>query len=413
MEHRVVITGAGAVSPVGNTAAETWDALVAGTSGIAPLAHCATDGLKVTVGAEVKGFDGAERLGMDVRHQDLNVQYALAASDEAMAASGLGDAEGLDRARVGVYVGSGIGGMASYTAALDTMRDRGLRRCPPFMIPMMIANMAAGEVSIRHNLTGPTLPVVTACATSAHTVGEAFHAIKHGYADAILAGGAEGCIIPEAIAGFTNCKALTRNPDPATACRPFDRNRDGFVMGEGACVLVLEELEHARARGAHIYCEIVGYGNTADAYHITSPAPDAAGIARAIELAVAESGLDASEGLYVNAHGTSTPLNDKTETLGLKRALGEEAARAAHISSTKSMTGHMLGATGALEAMVCALALERGTIPPTIGLADPDPDCDLDYTPGHAVSAPVRWALSTNLGFGGHNAALAFKAYED
>ncbi len=413
MERRVVITGMGAVTPVGLTAPETWHALVNGTSGIATIANIPTDGLKVTVAAEVKGFDGAERLGEDVRHKDLNVQYALAASDEAMAGSGLAEAENFDPDRVGVYVGSGIGGMASYTAAVDTMRERGFRRCPPFMIPMMIANMAAGEVSIRHRLTGPTLPVVTACATSAHTVGEAFHAIKHGYADAILAGGAEACIVPEAIAGFTNCKALTRNPDPATACRPFDKNRDGFVMGEGACILVLEELEHARERGARILCEIAGYGNTADAYHITSPAPDAQGITRAIRAAVEEAGLDVRDGIYINAHGTSTKLNDASETLGIKQALGEEAARAAHISSTKSMTGHMLGATGALEAAVCALVLEHGVIPPTMGYAEPDPACDLDYTPNRAVTAPVRCALSTNLGFGGHNAALAFKVYEE
>ncbi|WP_288737543.1 beta-ketoacyl-ACP synthase II [uncultured Enorma sp.] len=413
MERRVVITGMGAVTPVGLTAPETWQALVNGTSGIATIANIPTDGLKVTVAAEVKGFDGAERLGEDVRHKDLNVQHALAASDEAMAESGLAEAGNFDPDRVGVYVGSGIGGMASYTAAVDTMRERGFRRCPPFMIPMMIANMAAGEVSIRHRLTGPTLPVVTACATSAHTVGEAFHAIKHGYADAILAGGAEACIVPEAIAGFTNCKALTRNPDPATACRPFDKNRDGFVMGEGACILVLEELEHARERGARILCEIAGYGNTADAYHITSPAPDAQGITRAIRTAVEEAGLDVRDGLYINAHGTSTKLNDASETLGIKQALGEEAACAAHISSTKSMTGHMLGATGALEAAVCALVLEHGVIPPTMGYAEPDPACDLDYTPNRAVTVPVRCALSTNLGFGGHNAALAFKVYEE
>ena len=392
MERRVVITGMGAVSPVGLTARESWDALVAGTSGIAPIANISTDGLKVTVAAEVNGFDGAERLGEDVRHKDLNVQYALAASEEAMQDAGFDDAEDLDRSRIGVYIGSGIGGMASYTAAVDTMRE---------------------EASIRHHLTGPTLPVVTACATSAHTVGEAFHAIKHGYADAVLAGGAEACIVPEAIAGFTNCKALTRNPDPATACRPFDKNRDGFVMGEGACVLVLEELEHALARGAHIYCEVAGYGNTADAYHITSPAPDAAGITRAIRIAIEEARIDTTEGIYINAHGTSTKLNDASETLGIKQALGEDAARTAHISSTKSMTGHMLGATGALEAAVCARVIEEGIIPPTIGYCEPDPDCDLDYTPNHAITAPIRTALSTNLGFGGHNAALAFKAYED
>ena len=253
--------------------------------------------------------------------------------------------------------------------------------------------------------------MVTACATSAHAVGEAFRAIKHGYADAILAGGAEAAIIPDAVAGFTSCRALTTNPDPATACRPFDADRDGFVMGEGACVLVLESMEHAQARGAHIYAEVVGYGNTDDAYHITSPDPEAAGIARAISLAVAEGDVKPSEGLYINAHGTSTKLNDSSETAGIKRALGEDAARAAHVSSTKSMTGHMIGATGAIEVMACAMALEQGVVPPTINYHTPDSACDLDYTPNRAVRADLTWALSTNLGFGGHNAAIALRRY--
>ncbi len=282
------------------------------------------------------------------------------------------------------------------------------------MIPMLIANMPCGAVSIRVGATGPTLPIVTACATGAHEVGEAFRAIKHGYCDAALAGGTEAAIIGPAVAGFTACMALTKNPDPATACRPFDAERDGFVIGEGAVILVLEELGRARARRAHIYAEVVGYGNTADAYHITMPDPDASGISRCIRQAVEEGGVRPEEGLYINAHGTSTKLNDACETAGFKVALGEEAARAAHISSTKSMTGHILGATGALEALVCALALEEGMIPPTRGLATPDPECDLDYTPGSkAVPADIRWALSTNLGFGGHNAALAFKKYEE
>ena len=281
------------------------------------------------------------------------------------------------------------------------------------MVPAMIANMAAGLISIRTGAKGPTLPIVTACATSAHKLGEAFRAIKHGYADAILAGGSEAAIMPVSIAGFTSCMALTKNPDPQTACRPFDAERDGFVMGEGACVLVLEELEHARARNAKVYAEVVGYGNTADAHHITSPDPEAAGIARAIRLAVAEGDLRPEEGLYVNAHGTSTKLNDASETLGLKRALGEDAAHAAYVSSTKSMTGHMIGATGAVEAMACALALRDGIIPPTINYRTPDPECDLDYTPNEAVRADVRWALSTNLGFGGHNAALALRRWEE
>ncbi|MDM8275210.1 beta-ketoacyl-ACP synthase II [Enorma phocaeensis] len=412
MERRVVITGMGAVTPVGLTAQETWKSLVAGRPGIGLITRFDTADFKVKVAAEVKGFDGKDYEGIDVRHQDLSCQYALVASDEAWKDSGLEDDAGLDRDRVGVYVGTGIGGLGSYTVNVDTMRQRGPRRVSPFMIPMMIANMPAGEISIRHHLTGPTLPVVTACATSAHAVGEAFRAIKHGYADVILAGGTEAAILPEAVAGFTNCKALTLNPDPATACRPFDANRDGFVMGEGACVLVLEEYEHAVARGAHIVCEIAGYGNTADAYHITSPDPDARGITRAIADAVSESGMKPEEGLYINAHGTSTKLNDSTETAGFKLALGEEAARSAHISSTKSMTGHMLGATGAVEVMASALALEHGIVPPTIGYAEPDPACDLDYTPGEAIEAELAWALTTNLGFGGHNAALALKAYK-
>lgn len=414
MEHRVAITGMGTVTPVGNTAQETWASLVAGVSGIGPLTRFDTTGFKVSVAAEVKGFDGAGLLGkVEAAHEDLFVQYVLVASDEAMADSGLDAADAIDHERLGVYVGSGTGGMTTLVDNVHTIAARGPRRASPFMIPMMISNMAAGSVSIRHRALGPTLPVVSACATSAHAVGEAFRAIKGGYADAILAGGSEAAIIPESIAGFTSCRALSTNPDPATACRPFDAGRDGFVMGEGACILVLEDLEHARARGAHVYAEVMGYGNTADAYHVTSPDPEAAGIARAIRLAVEEGGVRPDEGLYVNAHGTSTKLNDASETLGLKRALGEKAARAAHVSSTKSMTGHMIGATGAVEVLVCARALEEGVVPPTIGYATPDPACDLDYTPNEAVRCELTWALSTSLGFGGHNAALALRAYRE
>lgn len=413
MEHRVVVTGMGAVTPVGNSVAETWEAFKAGANGIGTITRFDTSDLKVTVAGEVKDLDCGERLGVNTRHMDLFVQYALVAADEAALQAGL-DVEGaFDRDHVGVYVGSGIGGMNSYTANVDVMRARGARRVSPFMIPMMIANMAAGEIAIRQKLYGPTMPVVTACATSAHTIGEAYRAIKHGYAQAIIAGGSEGALVPEAVAGFTNAKALTKNPDPACACRPFDAQRDGFVMGEGAGMLVLEELEHARARGAKILAEVVGYGNTCDGYHITSPDPESRGITRAITEAIEGTGLNAEEGLYINAHGTSTKLNDASETRGFKLALGEEAARAAHISSTKSMTGHMLGATGAVEAIACIEAINSGIIPPTINYHEPDPDCDLDYTPNQAVEAPVRWALTTNLGFGGHNAALAFKAYED
>ena len=413
MEHRVAITGIGAVTPLGNTARETWDGMVSGRCGIGPITHFDTEAFKVKVAAEVKGFDAAALLGkQEAAHQDPYAQYALVASDEAMADSGL-DAEGaIDHERLGVYVGSGVGGIQSYTDNVHTIDARGPRRASPFMITMMISNMATGAIAIRHKALGPTLPVVTACATSAHAVGEAFRAIKHGYADAILAGGAEAAIMPDSIAGFTSCRALTTNPDPATACRPFDADRDGFVMGEGACVLVLEEWDHAVARGAHIYAEVVGYGNTDDAHHITSPDPEAAGITRAIRLAVEEGGVRPEEGLYINAHGTSTKLNDASETLGFKQALGEEAARAAHVASTTSRTGHRDGAPGAVVAMACALALENGVVPPTINYHTPDPECDLNYTPNEAVECELTWALSTNLGFGGHNAALALRAVE-
>ncbi len=432
MERRVVITGLGAVTPVGLTAPDTWAALKAGTCGVGPITQFDTEGYKVTVAAEVKGFDPVERglSKQEAKRNDLATQYVLVASDEAVADAGLviegsqaateapeGEeppAANIAAERVGTYVGSGIGGFHTNVEQIITCHEKGPRKVSPFMIPMMIANMPCGAVSIRHNAQGPSLPIVTACATSAHEVGEAFRAVKAGHCDAAIVGGTEAAIVESAVAGFTSCMALTKNPDPATACRPFDLNRDGFVMGEGAVVLILEELEHARARGAKIYAEVVGYGNTADAYHITSPDPTGSGIRRCIEQAVAEGGVKPEEGLYINAHGTSTKLNDACETAGFKMALGEEAARAAHISSTKSMTGHMLGATGAMEAMACALALKEGMIPPTIGLATPDPECDLDYTPGTcAVAADVRWALSTNLGFGGHNAALAFKKYEE
>ena len=429
MQRRVVITGMGAVTPLALNAPDTWEALKAGKNGVGPITHFDTTDFKVSVAAELKGFDPLAFLSKsEARHNDPAVQYALAASDEAVADAGLvipgakagaGAQEGaearanVDPTRLGTYVGSGIGGFSTMVEQVTKFNEGGPRKVSPFMIPMMIANMPAGAVSIRHHACGPTLPVVTACSTSAHTVGEAFHAIKAGYMDAALAGGTEASILPVAVAAFTSCMALSKNPDPETACRPFDAERDGFVMGEGAVVLVLEELGHARARGAKVYAEMVGYGNTADAYHITSPDPEAAGITEALRLAVAEAGLDPAEGLYINAHGTSTKLNDESETRGFKQALGEQAARAAHVSSTKSMTGHMLGATGAMEAMACALALRDGVVPPTIHLTNPDPACDLDYTPGVAVRADLRWALSTNLGFGGHNAALALKKYEE
>lgn len=430
MERRVVITGLGAVTPLGNDAPTSWAAVKEGTCGIGLITHFDTEAYKVKVAAEVKGFDPLEHglTKQELRRNDPAINYALVASDEAVADAGLlieGSAHlaalveedenvqaNVAAERVGTYVGSGIGGFSTMIENTLKCHTDGPRKVSPLMIPNMIANMPCGAVSIRQHATGPTLPVVTACATSAHEIGEAFHAIKLGQIDAALAGGTEYSVIEDAIAGFTSCMALSKNPDPATACRPFDAERDGFVSGEGSVVLVLEELEHARARGAKVYAEIVGYGNTADAYHITSPDPHADGIARCIRMAVEEGGVKPEEGLYINAHGTSTKLNDACETAGFKLALGEEAARAAHISSTKSMHGHMLGATGAMEAMVCALALKEGVVPATIGLSTPDPECDLDYTPGkQATSAELTWALSTNLGFGGHNAALAFKKY--
>ena len=408
--RRVVITGVGAVSPVGNTAEETWSSLIAGKSGIGPITHFDTSdpACKVKLAAEVKDFDPSLYMEKgDIRKSDLYSQYAMAAAVQAMRDSGL---EGnIDSQRLGVYVGSGIGGMDTFVDQCNTLEQKGMKRISPFFIPMMISNMAAGNIAIRFKAKGPSMCVTTACATSAHAIGEAFHTIRYGYADAMIAGGAEATINKLAVAGFTNCKALTTEEDPNRASIPFDKERSGFVMGEGGAVLVLEEYEHAKARGAKIYAEIVGYGNTNDAYHMTAPEPNAEGSAKSIELAVKEAGMPADAVLYINAHGTSTPLNDKTETLAIKKALGEEVAHKAMVSSTKSMTGHMLGATGALEAMACAYALRDGVVPPTINYREPDPECDLDYVPNEARKADIEYAITTNLGFGGHNACLVLK----
>ena len=408
--RRVVITGVGAVSPVGNTAEETWSSLIAGKSGIGPITHFDTSdpACKVKLAAEVKDFDPSLYMEKgDIRKSDLYSQYAMAAAVQAMQDSGL---EGnIDSQRLGVYVGSGIGGMDTFVDQCNTLEQKGMKRISPFFIPMMISNMAAGNIAIRFKAKGPSMCVTTACATSAHAIGEAFHTIRYGYADAMIAGGAEATINKLAVAGFTNCKALTTEEDPNRASIPFDKERNGFVMGEGGAILVLEEYEHAKARGAKIYAEIVGYGNTNDAYHMTAPEPNAEGSAKSIELAVKEAGMPADAVLYINAHGTSTPLNDKTETLAIKKALGEEVAHKAMVSSTKSMTGHMLGATGALEAMACAYALRDGVVPPTINYREPDPECDLDYVPNEARKADIEYAITTNLGFGGHNACLVLK----
>lgn len=403
--RRVVVTGMGLISPVGGSVPAAWQSLVAGNSAIGPITRFDATGFKVKVAAEVKDFDPLQYMDKGERRKnDLCTQYAMAASDEAMAQSGL--AGNIDPTRFGVYVGSGIGGLETTITESEKLAA-GSHRLSPFGIPMLIANMPAGVVSIRHGAKGPTLPIVTACATSSHSIGEGYRAIRHGYADAILAGGTEACIIPFAVLSFTACMALTTCPDPATACVPFDARRSGFVMGEGAAMLVLEEYEHAKARGAAILAEVCGYGNTADAHHITAPDPEAGSITRAIQQAVAESGKTIGTNTYVNAHGTSTQLNDKTETLAFKQAFGDAAYQVA-ISSTKSMTGHALGAAGAMEAIACIKALETGIAPPTIGYAEKDPVCDLDYTPNTAARRPFDVAVSTNLGFGGHNACLVF-----
>ncbi|HIS00358.1 MAG TPA: beta-ketoacyl-ACP synthase II [Candidatus Excrementavichristensenella intestinipullorum] len=408
---RVVITGVGAVTPIGGDVAAFWDGLCQGRCGIGPITRFDAAGFKVGLAAEVKDFS-PERYGIDrgeARRMDLYTQFAMAAAAQAAQDSGVEGA--FQPQRLGVYVGSGIGGMTTFMAEHEKLLSRGPGRVSPLFIPMMIANIAAGNIAIRYGAKGPCLPVVTACATSTHTVGEAYRAIRYGYADGILAGGAEATVNALAVAGFTNMKALTEAQDPQAASLPFDRRRAGFVMGEGAGILVLEELEHALKRGAKIYCEVVGYGNTCDAHHITAPDPQAEGGAQAIALALQEAGGLESP-LYINAHGTGTPLNDSAETLAIKKALGEDGARRAYISSTKSMTGHMLGAAGAVELIASALALKEGLLPPTIHLEQPDPDCDLNYLPGSAAH-PIQCAdaLSVSLGFGGHNGAVALRRY--
>ncbi|MEY8381588.1 beta-ketoacyl-ACP synthase II [Christensenellaceae bacterium 44-20] len=405
--RRVVITGLGIISPVGNNIPDYFENLCQGVCGIGPITHFDTEGYKVHLAAEVKDFNPADYGLENTRRMDLYTQYAMAAAKQAAEDSGIVGAVSPDR--LGVYVGSGIGGIHTFAAETEKLLNRGPGRVSPLFIPMMIANIAAGNIAMAMDAQGPCLPVVTACATSTHTIGEAFHAIAHGYADAIFAGGSEAAVEPLAIAGFTNCQALSLSEDADAASLPFDARRKGFVIGEGAGILVLEEYEHAKARGAKIYAEICGYGNTCDAHHITAPRPDGQCASRAIQLAAQEAGMSGADSIYINAHGTGTPLNDSSETTAIKLALGEQAAKKAAISSTKSMTGHMLGAAGAAEAIVCALALKEGILPPTIHYEQPDPACDLDYVPNEARKAQASLALSTSLGFGGHNACLAFR----
>ncbi len=409
--RRVVITGMGIISPVGNDVPAFWESLVKGSCGITPITRFDTADYKAKLAAEVKGFDPKSLYDSpaDLRRADLYTHYAIAAADQAVHDSGI-TAESIDPFRLGVYVGSSLGGVSTFAAEAAALGQKGPGRISPLFIPKMISNMAAGMIAIRHGAKGPSLPAVTACATSAHAIGEAYRTVAYGYADAILAGGTEAAIEPLTLAGFINCRALHEGDDPAAASIPFDARRSGFVMGEGAGVLVVEAYEHALARGAKIYAEIVGYANTCDAYHMTAPSPEAEGATHAIVLAMKEAGITPADapGIYVNAHGTSTPANDKTETLAYKQAFGEDAYRL-HISSTKSVTGHMMGAAGAAEAIACVCALNESTVPPTVGYCQPDPACDLDYTPDQPVGAELSYAISTNFGFGGHNAALVLK----
>lgn len=410
---RVVITGLGIISPIGNDVPSFWSNLIAGACGIGPITAFDTTAYKVKLAAEVKNFNPLLYMEkQEARKQDKFSQYAIAAASQAMDDSGLHSGENIDSFRLGVYIGTGTGGMQTFLTESEKLLEKGPSRTSPFFIPMMIGNMASGNVALKFQAKGPSLPIMTACATSTNAIGEAYRTIKHGYADAIIAGGTEATIVTLAVSGFTNCMALTQNPDIASASIPFDKRRSGFVMGEGAGIVVLEEYDHAVARGAHIYGEVCGYGNTNDAHHMTAPDPDALGSSRAIQMAVEEAGISAADEIYINAHGTSTPMNDKTETKAIKLALGEEMARRAHISSTKSMTGHMLGAAGGVEAIATVLALKHGVIPPTIGYVEPDPECDLNYTPNQAVQAAVTLGISTSLGFGGHNGCLAFRKFE-
>jgi len=402
--RRVVITGLGAVSPLGNNVADYWRGLKDGKCGIDFITRYDTSDCKVKIAAEVRGFNPLEFMDKgEARRTDLFSQYALAVSVQAMADSGLSD---IDPQRLGVYFSSGIGGLLTFDAESRKLHTGGESRISPYFIAMMIENMAAGLIAIRHKAEGPSLSVVTACASSTNTVGEAFRAIKHGYADAVIAGGSEATVHPLAIGGFTNSMALSQKNVPDDTSTPFDLRRDGFVMGEGAGALILEEYERAKRRGAKIYAEIKGYGNTCDAHHVTAPRPDGKGAERAISDALKEAGI-AGDNLYINAHGTGTPLNDKSETAAIKQALGEKAASCL-VSSTKSMIGHCLGAAGALEAIAAVMALKEGIIPPTIGYKQPDPECDLDYVPNKARNKQVDAALSTSMGFGGHNACVAF-----
>jgi len=413
MDRRVVITGIGVISPIGNQIDEFWNSLIEGKSGIDLITQFDTSEYPAKIAGEVKGFDPTAFIEKkEARRLDRFTQFAIAAAKMALEDAKL-TIDDSNAERVGVYIGSGIGGLHTIEEQHKVLLNKGPKRISPFFIPMLISNMASGQVSIYTGAKGFNSAPISACATGTHAIGDAYHMVKRGDVDVMIAGGTEATITPLAVAGFTSMKAIsTRNDDPQRASRPFDRDRDGFVMGEGSGILILESLEHALKRGAKIYAEIIGYGATGDAYHITAPAPEGEGAARAIKMALRVAGIQPEEVDYINAHGTSTDLNDKYETMAIKTAFGDHAYQLA-VSSTKSMTGHLLGAAGAVEGIALALTLKNGIIPPTINYETPDPDCDLDYVPNEARKKDVKVGLSNTFGFGGHNATIVMRKYQD
>jgi len=409
---RVVITGLGPITPIGTGKENYWNSLIEGKSGISNITNFDTEGYTSTIGAEVADFHPEEYMDKkEAKRMDKFAQFAVAATKLAIEDSKI-DLDSIDKRRVGVILGSGVGGIETLESEHTKLMEKGPRRVSPFFIPMMISNMGPGQITMTYGFKGPSFTVTTACASGNHAIGESFRLIQNGAADLIVTGGSEAAVSPISVAGFCSMKALsTNNDEPEKASRPFDKNRDGFVIGEGAGIIILEELEHALNRNAHIYGEIIGYGATSDAYHITAPDPEALGAVEAMRLAIEDAGVDIDVVDYINAHGTSTYYNDKLETLAIKKLFKEHAYKLS-VSSTKSMTGHLLGAAGGIEAIASVLAIENGIIPPTINYETPDPECDLDYTPNKAKSREVNYVLSNSLGFGGHNAAILLKKYE-
>jgi len=407
--RRVVITGVGTVSPLGTGNTANWDALMSGTSGIGSITRFDTSDIPVKIAGEVKDFNAEDFFDKkEVKKMDLFIQYAMAAAQFAMTDSGL-VINDENAERVGVLVGSGLGGLPTIEKYHVVMLEGGVKKISPFFIPMLLINLAPGMISIKYGAKGPNISTVSACATGTHSIGDAFHIIKRGDADAMIAGGTESTITPLAVGGFAAMKALsTRNDAPQKASRPFDKDRDGFIMAEGAGIVVMEEYESAKKRGAKIYAEVVGYGLTGDAYHMTAPATGGEGAARCMKMALKNAGVNPEQVTYINAHGTSTPFNDLNETLAIKSVFGNHASKLM-ISSTKSMTGHLLGAAGGIEAAICCMAMDKGAVPPTINYETPDPECDLDYVPNAARNATIEYAMSNSLGFGGTNATLLFK----